>query len=550
MKYKSRLIAFVIFVFTISVLYVISGEIRTETSREDSRPERPVRRFGYLQDKLQEVIGIRKVKKHPEVLLKDENEIRERLMSDKADNDAIMQKDGEKFVHEGRKSASEQAFEKAISRKFRRIDDNRQLNEVNGRTLMHDESVERLLQVIDGDMNNPLKTEIIKGLGFGEIADALGRKARDRGKGFSAYSQTKITEAIPNWERFHMGIRRYSMYDPNDDAVDGLLYDMATEPFSQLEMMEKGTELKLLVKFPDGGKAVFKPMRWGRDYEVLPNHYYFNDFERHHSEIASFHLDRVLGFYRVPPVTGRLVNMTSEIFMLAQKALKKTFYVSPAGNLCFYGDCTYYCDSRHSFCGNEDMLEGSLMIYLPSDEIADRKRWKSPWRRSYSKFKKAVWETNDTYCENVKHARPYSDNAGKLLLDIIDMHIFDFITGNMDRHHVELFREFSNNSFLIHLDNGRGFGKANYDEFSILAPLRQCCLVRESTFIKLTKLYLGPERLSEILDLSLQSDPVYPILTKGHLNAVDRRVILILRTIARCVERSDTYQNVIIKDEY
>ena len=94
------------------------------------------------------------------------------------------------------------------------------------------------------------------------------------------------------------------------------------------------------------------------------------------------------------------------------------------------------------------------------------------------------------------------------------------------------------------------FGKANYDEFSILAPLRQCCLVRESTFIKLSKLYVGPERLSEILDSSLQSDPVYPILTRGHLNAVDRRVILILRTIARCVERSYTYQNVIIKDEF
>ena len=94
------------------------------------------------------------------------------------------------------------------------------------------------------------------------------------------------------------------------------------------------------------------------------------------------------------------------------------------------------------------------------------------------------------------------------------------------------------------------FGKANYDEFSILAPLRQCCLVRESTFTKLSKLYLGPERLSELLDESLRSDPVYPVLTRGHLNAVDRRVIHILRTIARCVERSNTYSNVIIKDKF
>ena len=49
--------------------------------------------------------------------------------------------------------------------------------------------------------------------------------------------------------------------------------------------------------------------------------------------------------------------------------------------------------------------------------------------RSYSKFKKAAWETNDTYCDSIKETPLYSDHSGKLLLDIIDMHIFDFITG-------------------------------------------------------------------------------------------------------------------------
>ena len=42
------------------------------------------------------------------------------------------------------------------------------------------------------------------------------------------------TGDTPNWERFHMGVRRYSMYDPDDPAVDGLMEDMTTLPFKSI----------------------------------------------------------------------------------------------------------------------------------------------------------------------------------------------------------------------------------------------------------------------------------------------------------------------------
>lgn len=97
------------------------------------------------------------------------------------------------------------------------------------------------------------------------------------------------------------------------------------------------------------------------------------------------------------------------------------------------------------------------------------------------------WEVDPDYCEEVKQTPPY--DSGTRLLDVMDMTIFDFLmgepgrlgtsaqtpqkvrgslvpgaqpcvlfanTGNMDRHHYETFEKFGNETFIIHLDNGRG----------------------------------------------------------------------------------------------
>uniref|UniRef100_A0AAQ4NWN6 FAM20 C-terminal domain-containing protein n=1 Tax=Gasterosteus aculeatus aculeatus TaxID=481459 RepID=A0AAQ4NWN6_GASAC len=283
-------------------------------------------------------------------------------------------------------------------------------------------------------------------------------------------------ESYPNWLRFHIGINRYELYSRHNPVIDALLKDLVTQKITSVAMKSGGTQLKLIMTFQNYGQALFKPMKQTREQETPPDFFYFSDFERHNAEIAAFHLDKVLDFRRVPPVAGRLVNMTKEIRDVTQdKKLWRTFFISPANNVCFYGECSYYCSTEHALCGKPDQLEGSLAAFLPDLALAKRKTWRNPWRRSYHKRKKAEWEVDPDYCEEVKQTPPY--DSGTRLLNVIDMTILNFLRGNMDRHHYETFEKFGNETVIIHLDNGRGFGKHSHDEISILVPLSQCCRV-------------------------------------------------------------------------
>lgn len=407
------------------------------------------------------------------------------------------------------------------------------------------DDVEYMLSKLQNSDGLKFNFQKITLLSYKDFLKLQRHRGRRRGPGLPIYENYNGGPDFANWEKFHKGIHQFGLYSDSDVAVEGVMEDMSNQQIIDIEMKEGGTQLKLIITFTDEGQALFKPMRLSREQETLPDHFYFVDFERHNAEIAAFHLDRILGFNRVPPTIGREVNLTSEIKRLAEPKLRKTFFISPANNVCFHGVCSYYCDTGHAVCGHPVMLEGSFAAFLPPERVAPRKTWRNPWKRSYSKHRKAYWENYDDLCERVREKEPY--RSGRRLLDIIDMHVFDFLTGNMDRHHYETFTDFGNETFLLHLDNGRGFGQSGHDETSILAPLFQCCTIRYSTFVKLVKLYLGPEHLSELMGLSLKHDPVNPVLNDRHISALDRRVIKILTTVYDCLQ-SSPYTDVILDD--
>ncbi|XP_036257024.1 extracellular serine/threonine protein kinase FAM20C-like [Molothrus ater] len=354
-------------------------------------------------------------------------------------------------------------------------------------------------------------------------------------------------DTYPTWLKFHIGINRYELYPRRDPLLPTLLRDLATQRIVSSVQKSGGTQLKLIMTFPNYGQALFKPMKQTRDQETPIDFFYFSDFERHNAEIAAFHLDRILDFRRIPPVSGRLVNITKEIRdITTDKKLAKTFFISPAGNICFYGECSYYCSTEHALCGKPDQLEGSMAALLPDKTLAKRRSWRSPWRRSYHKSKKAEWELNPNYCAQVRETPPY--DRGHRLLDLIDMAILDFLMGNMDRHHYETFEKFGNDTFLLHLDNGRGFGTHSRDEPSILAPLQQCCSIKKSTYLRLQLLATQPYRLSDVLREALAADPLAPVLAEPHLQALDRRLGKVLLAVGHCLARAAHQEKVLVDD--
>ncbi|EDO44241.1 predicted protein [Nematostella vectensis] len=321
--------------------------------------------------------------------------------------------------------------------------------------------------------------------------------------------------------------------------VNLILDALSYKPIVAAGVGYKGTQLKATLLLEGNQKVVFKPGRYSREHVIKGKPY--DGYDRHNGEIAAFHLDRVLGFNRAPPVAGRVVDLQDEIEPIAERNLLHTFF-KKGGNTCFYGVC-YYCNKEEAACANKTSMEGSMTIWLPQGWAL--RKWRHPWQRTYNN-RKASWELDNNHCKKVIQQSPY--DQGPRLLDIIDTAVFDFLIGNADRHHYETFKKGDDEGMLVHLDNAKSFGNPDHDELSIAAPLYQCCQLRDSTYKRLKEIANNKVKpVGELLKEATSSDALAPVLTEPHFKAVTRRLSIVMDIVTRCIERNGR-RKVIKKD--
>lgn len=342
------------------------------------------------------------------------------------------------------------------------------------------------------------------------------------------------------WDIASKWVNSEEIYPEHHPEMSLIFAALANAKIIHADVLPKGTQLKMLLILDGNQKVVFKQKRYERDYVIEGKPY--DGFDRHNGEIASFHLDRIFNFRRSPITVGRVINLRTEILPVASEKLKKTF-LTENGNLCYYGYC-YYCKEEDKACAKGDEMEGSLTLWL-AEGYSQFQKLRHPYQRTYIDGKHAKWEVDDNYCENtVKRKPPY--DVGRRLLDITDASVFDYLIGNADRHHYEVFKDKGDSAFLIMMDNAKSFGNPYWHEPSILSPIRQCCIVRNSTWNRILQFQNGV--LRQLMESAMAVDLLSPVLHHSHLSAMSERLHHIISTVQHCINEKGL--DVVIVDKW
>uniref|UniRef100_A0A2M4AUP5 Putative conserved secreted protein n=1 Tax=Anopheles triannulatus TaxID=58253 RepID=A0A2M4AUP5_9DIPT len=326
------------------------------------------------------------------------------------------------------------------------------------------------------------------------------------------YNSSTIWKTVNAWPK------RNEVIPALEPKLGSALAALQREPIRGVKNSRRGTQLKLVLELAGPQYVLFKP-RWYHLEEIV-NGTVYSGKDRHNAEIVSFHLAVILNLRSAPIVVGRSISLREHL-SLVDEELRQTMLVID-GRQCVYGSC-YYCRPSEVVCDDPvtGTLDGAVLYTIPG-KLA---KYRSPWQRTYDTGRKADWETDGGYCTLVRRKL-----STETLLDLIDAAVFDFLIQNGDRHHYE-----TRDDRLLLIDNGKGFGNPFVDHLDILAPLYQCCMIRRTTWIRLTTFSGGA--LTELLREIDRLDTLQPLLTEAHYQAIERRLLYVFSTVELCRQK-------------
>ncbi|XP_069983839.1 glycosaminoglycan xylosylkinase-like [Penaeus vannamei] len=332
-----------------------------------------------------------------------------------------------------------------------------------------------------------------------------------------------------------------SLIPESAPGLGDVLAAMATAPITAADICDDGTQVKILLKLQGYQKVLFKPKSYPRTAVIYGKN---SGSDRHFGEIAAFNVGRLLGLQTLPAAVGRKVLLTEEVIPVSSRELAETFYVNESSfarfavsenQTCLHARCPRCNPNRISCSDHNDAMEGAVIMWLPEHLRVSEKMY--AWRHYYKRKELVEWEKDEHFCDAVLH-----NDQGKLLLDLVDMSVLDFLIQNTDRHHYLQATEDPSASVLL-VDHGKSFANPDVDYMDILASLLQCCRLRAATHARLVLLSGGG--LSRALRELLRLDPLAPVLADAHLRALDRRLAHVLAALSACSEREGGWHNVL-----
>lgn len=114
-------------------------------------------------------------------------------------------------------------------------------------------------------------------------------------------------------------------------------------------------------------------------------------------------------------------------------------------------------------------------------------------------------------------------------------------------HTIRLLHHYCNSGYkpfsTVEIDRDGNNQFAFFSSFFSPFPLR----IRKSTYLRLQLLAKEEYKLSLLMKESLLKDKIAPILYQPHLEAMDRRLRIVLKAVSDCIEK-DGYDNVVEND--